>query len=160
MTESVQHGLKRCAKCRQFLPEAAFWRDRSNSDGLVSRCRDCKRAARTPEGNRKYYARHREAERARHRARHRRDKAGKKRPPSADPFKKRARKKLKYAVASGKIQKPSTCSQCGSTTERIDGHHTDYSKPLDVQWLCTICHGLTYRRPVPGRVGVGKELLR
>lgn len=30
------------------------------------------------------------------------------------------------------------CRVCGS--ERTDGHHTDYSKPLNVQWLCKLHH--------------------
>lgn len=31
------------------------------------------------------------------------------------------------------------CSIC-SSTENIHAHHKDYSKPLDVIWLCARCH--------------------
>ncbi len=34
---------------------------------------------------------------------------------------------------------PQPCEVC-SKTENIDAHHTDYSKPLDVRWLCKSCH--------------------
>ena len=44
------------------------------------------------------------------------------------------------AIKSGRLIRPATCSQCGGTTPQIEAHHTDYSKPLDVTWLCTYCH--------------------
>ena len=34
---------------------------------------------------------------------------------------------------------PKPCHNCGSTTT-IHKHHEDYSKPLDVEWLCKSCH--------------------
>lgn len=50
-----------------------------------------------------------------------------------------ARKKLKRAVQSGKLTRPERCEACGRPG-RIDGHHDDYARPLDVRWLCTTCH--------------------
>ena len=34
---------------------------------------------------------------------------------------------------------PQPCAKCNST-KNIDGHHLDYSKPLEVIWLCRQCH--------------------
>lgn len=45
----------------------------------------------------------------------------------------RAQDKLRKAVKSGKVQKL-PCEVCGS--ERSQGHHEDYTKPLDVVWYC------------------------
>jgi hypothetical protein len=36
------------------------------------------------------------------------------------------------------------CERCGSTI-RVHGHHEDYSKPLEVMWLCPIHHAERHR---------------
>jgi hypothetical protein len=51
----------------------------------------------------------------------------------------RARNKLRYEIRKGRIVRPTECEQCGGTG-RIEGAHHDYSKPLDVRWLCQSCH--------------------
>jgi len=44
------------------------------------------------------------------------------------------------AVKSGELHKPNTCTLCGCFDVKIEGHHYDYSKPLDVVWCCSKCH--------------------
>lgn len=56
-----------------------------------------------------------------------------------------ARKMLRNAVARGKIIRPLNCERCRRSDYKIQGHHEDYSKPLDVQWLCTLCHNYVHR---------------
>jgi len=51
---------------------------------------------------------------------------------------------LAKAVKSGAIIKPLNCQICGRNHTRIYGHHSDYSNPLDVIWLCGSCHGLIH----------------
>ena len=51
-----------------------------------------------------------------------------------------ARCKLNYHLKKGSLIKPSNCEECGYSSSRIEGHHEDYSKPLEVRWLCTSCH--------------------
>lgn len=50
-----------------------------------------------------------------------------------------ARTLLNYHVRVGNVEKPKKCERC-EKPERLHGHHEDYSKPLDVMWLCTPCH--------------------
>jgi len=54
--------------------------------------------------------------------------------------KNRARELLQYAIRKGMIIRPEICSECGKKKKWIDGHHEDYSKPLEVDWLCRRCH--------------------
>lgn len=55
------------------------------------------------------------------------------------PIKQKARGMVNYAVKSGRLNKPAQCEVCLSEG-RIEGHHMDYNRPLDVVWLCTSCH--------------------
>ena len=50
-----------------------------------------------------------------------------------------ARQKIRSRLRSGKIIRPNYCEHC-FTQCKPHGHHEDYSKPLDVQWLRRKCH--------------------
>jgi hypothetical protein len=54
------------------------------------------------------------------------------------PEKARARALVRYHVLKGKIQRK-PCEQCGLPAQ---AHHDDYSRPLDVRWLCPSHHSL------------------
>lgn len=62
-----------------------------------------------------------------------------------NPEKRRAQFVIGNAIRDGKIKRPTTCEVCGSQG-RVEAHHPDYGKPLEVQWLCTKCHGETRLR--------------
>ena len=53
------------------------------------------------------------------------------------PEKNQSRIDLRNAVASGKVKRQ-PCEVCGNP--KSQGHHHDYSKPLDVKWLCARHH--------------------
>jgi hypothetical protein len=59
----------------------------------------------------------------------------------------KARATLNTAVDAGTIVKPDHCTGCGlkPVKHQLHGHHSDYSKPLEVRWLCSVCHGLEGR---------------
>ena len=52
------------------------------------------------------------------------------------------------AVRDGKLIPQKFCSCC-SSTEKIEGHHDDYTKPLEVRWLCEKCHKQWHRENKP-----------
>ena len=47
--------------------------------------------------------------------------------------------KLRRAVKRGVLVRPDMCGAC-SFVGKIEAHHKDYTKPLDVIWLCRACH--------------------
>src|SRR5690606_1514330 len=58
-------------------------------------------------------------------------------------LKQNARKKVLRALQSGKLIKPVQCESCSEEKE-LEAHHSNYNKPLDVQWLCKQCHENTH----------------
>ena len=46
------------------------------------------------------------------------------------------------AFQRAKMRPPMACEQCGGKHEydALQAHHDDYSKPLEVRWLCRSCH--------------------
>lgn len=60
------------------------------------------------------------------------------------PHKQKARLAVRYALRCGKLEK-SDC-KCGS--HDVEAHHDDYTKPLEVLWLCRSCHSQTHKMMV------------
>lgn len=67
------------------------------------------------------------------------------------------------AVRKGLIKRPTHCARCGALDPRgrdgrtlLQGHHADYSKPLDVEWICVKCHRKETRLPLGERNGNAK----
>jgi hypothetical protein len=110
-------------------------------DGLLGKCKECTRV-----DVRENYAKRREQyleyERGRSRTPERR--AGIRLSQVKWSDRHRARRLLQGAVARGEIVRPKECQECG-VGGRIDGHHPDYTKPLDVMWLCRRCHMKLHR---------------
>jgi len=54
-----------------------------------------------------------------------------------------ARQAVGIALRSGRLTKQ-PCEVCGA--KKVDAHHDDYSKPLEVHWLCRTHHGERQRQ--------------
>ena len=60
-------------------------------------------------------------------------------PPRTNPFrKKKCNVLVNQAIRRGELTKQ-PCVRCGNT-KCLKAHHYDYSKPLDIIWLCVNCH--------------------
>lgn len=62
------------------------------------------------------------------------------------PEKVDARNAVAIALYKGLLVRPETCSACGVQDKKINAHHPDYAKPLDVVWLCYRCHAEEEKR--------------
>lgn len=60
------------------------------------------------------------------------------------PERRQAHKAVAKARKDGILVKPSTCEWC--VEPAAIAHHEDYSKPLQVIWLCDKCHSRRHRR--------------
>ena len=57
---------------------------------------------------------------------------------------KRAQNAVHYALRTGAIVK-GPCEVCGDV-ENVQAHHDDYTKPMELHWLCLLHHGETRRQ--------------
>lgn len=151
MTEFV-----RCTKCKVERPKAEFSKDHQKRNGLKSVCKECGRAY-SREWTRKHRERNAEKAKAWREANPERVREATKKWQrenmdlvversrkyrAADPERYRAHNRLSKAVSTGKIVKSTQCERClkPKTSRQLDGHHHDYSKALEVEWLCRQCH--------------------
>lgn len=160
---------KPCICCRKDLPISSYYRHPRMADGHLNKCKECVIAYQavrlaqklaTPEGRmaerergrEKYHRLYRpmrpnplrvpaktEAERtARRRAAIKRSKAR-----ATREGKTKARSAVARAVRKCElIRLP--CERCGKT--KSEAHHPDYTKPLEVIWLCRQCHAKEHRK--------------
>lgn len=153
--------VKKCIKCGEEKGLEEFHPHRDMRDGHLNECKPCVRQR----VHTRWLAKQqdpewaaREAERQRHKALKQYHEKRKHDPAYWDrhaaaleryrarfPEKARAWNLLATAISRGKIKRPDHCSRCGEK-KRVEGHHTDYSKPLEVEWLCRQCHGVVSRK--------------
>ena len=126
---------KRCFKCGERMPLRDFYKHPQMKDGHVNKCKECNRldVRKNRRSKIEYYRAYDRKRGARQ------DSAYRRRYQQSNPIKYGARTMVGNAVRDGRLAKAERCSCCGSDT-RLHGHHDDYSKPLDVRWLCAPCH--------------------
>jgi len=63
-----------------------------------------------------------------------------------NPVQNKARKMVWNAIQLGKIKR-GLCEVCGGS--KVEAHHCDYAKPLDVMWLCNKHHNEWHKNNTP-----------
>ena len=132
--------MKKCSGCKEEKMESAFHVDRSKGEGLQGYCKDCVAIYMRD------YRRSRKTEIQEQGREYNQTPAGKERRKRGDKnYRKKFPEKIKainvvnHAIREGKICRPLICKKCGEQG-KVQAHHPDYSKPLEVKWLCVPCH--------------------
>ena len=144
--------MKHCSKCDQTKSLESFWGNKNRNDGKDSFCIECRKdyKQRNRERLNKYrrdlYYSNRDLELARTKS-YRQTEKGKLSARTSvetyqinNPEKKIARMAVNNAIKRKEMFRPSECGRCGRSDLRIEGHHADYTKILEVEWLCSKCH--------------------
>lgn len=127
-----------CRVCGDKKPRTGFYPKQVRKSGDVGECKECtkrrvKVRSRENPAVRKY-------DRERAKLPHRKAKAAKylKQWREENPEAHAAHIAVRNALRSGALKRL-PCMFCGAG-EHVHAHHRDYSKPLDVKWLCAKCH--------------------
>ena len=154
--------MKVCQECNTEKPLLEFYKHAAMADGHLNKCIACVKA-RVGKYREENLEKIREYDKIRNKQPHRvkalkeyiKTEAGKQAKKRAmDSYKKRypmvraSNVIAGNAMRKGTLVKASNCSACNST-EKIEGHHDDYTKPLDVRWLCESCHKEWHRHNKP-----------
>lgn len=155
----VSSNTKKCGKCGLQKSVDAYHRRSRSKDGLQSYCKECDKHATlsqmaSKEG-REYRSRWRMSEKgvSSRRSYLESDNGKKKHKENAARHRERHKQKVKAraavsnAIVLGLLVRADKCSVCFVSPpamrdgrSALQAHHDDYSKPLDVQWLCVKCH--------------------
>jgi ribosomal protein S27AE len=154
--------MKTCRQCNIEKDLSNFYVHKAMLDGYLNKCKECVKAriAKHRELNIDYindYDKKRAMlpHRVKAREEYRKTENGKNSIKKAHKFYKQkfpmvyaAHVILSNSIKYGKIEKQFLCSECGNDNQ-IQAHHDDYTKPLDVRWLCVKCHNKWHKNNKP-----------
>ena len=125
---------KRCFKCEEEKPLSGFYPHPQMRDGHLNKCKECaKFDARGARSAKVEYYRDYDRRRG-----NRQERGYSVAYNKQFPGKARAHRLVNYHLRKGNLlRKP--CEECG-VSENIHAHHDDYAAPLNVRWLCAVCH--------------------
>ena len=138
--------MKKCFKCNIEKDLTEFYLHRQMADGFLGKCKECTkqdvrlRRERNIEKIRAY-----DRERGKSPKRIKENTARNKIRRQKHPEKLKAQTAVGNAVRDGRLAKRIRCQKCDKKT-KVHGHHKDYKKPLDVVWLCPVCHKLEHKK--------------
>ena len=130
---------KLCRKCGKKLPIERFYTHPKMADGHLNICMECVKTRvnkHRVDNIEKIRAYDRERGKLPHRIKKSRVETRKRREKTGYG---KVHEALERAVKKGICSKSNMCQICSATT-KLEAHHFDYSKPLEVIWLCQPCH--------------------
>lgn len=145
---------KVCFKCGNEKELSEFYKHKEMADGFLNKCKECTKndALKHREKNIekiRAYDRNRPNHKERVEANKKRLKENtelkakyrksQKKWDIENKIKKNAHTKVKRALLNGTLVRRYNCDICGDGS-KLEAHHEDYSKPLEVIWLCVKCH--------------------
>jgi hypothetical protein len=150
--------MKLCRECKKRKSHLKFYAMPAMADGLMAICKDCHKARMKHRRMTNPLVQAYDRERAKTperkaRARHVMKRWLKEHPEKMNEDRRRfpeayaAHTLVNNAIKNGRISKQ-PCKVCGAV--RVTAHHEDYSRPLDVVWLCPQHHSdlhLRWHRP-------------
>lgn len=131
---------KKCFKCGLSKDESDFYIHKAMTDGHLGKCKECTKKDANEHRNKnidRIRAYDRQRGKLPHRIKSNVEYTRKYR--KVYPLRYAANTLLGNAVERGKVKRPKICSMC-KKKNKVFGHHKDYYKPLDVIWVCQICH--------------------
>ncbi len=141
---------KKCPRCGETKPLTEFHKHRLRPDGHSAHCKRCynigkSRQRRTPAGRQKARVHHvARRDNGYYQSRHPQRNAYNAKVKRERPQQHAARLALRDAVRLGLIKKPPVCSECGGKGLLHGHHHKGYEHPLEVIWLCVVCHAILH----------------
>lgn len=143
--------MKQCFKCKAVLSIDEFYAHPQMGDGHLGKCKRCTRAD-NRENRAKKHERYAAYEQERNRQSERKEKKleYQRRRRERSPHKDAARDAVGRAIRNGSLNRE-PCSFCGNP--KSQAHHHDYSKPLDVTWVCFKCHRIAFHGQIVSEIG-------
>ena len=150
----LANTTKACSGCKRTKPTSEFYADKNKPDGLKGQCKTCHEAGlrrwryENPDKVRgrkeRYYRAHCDEQLARTREWQ-----------DGHPGALAAHGAVNRAIAAGELRPPATCPGCGrpdagGKNRTMVAHHTDYTRPLDIEWLCHRCHRARHQAATDG----------
>lgn len=141
--------MKKCFKCGKEQPLTEFYKHSQMADGHLNKCKTCTKAD-VSTNYRENITHYKEYEQKRMRLSHRKEaskryakenphiiKKGHDKYRKKWPLKSVAHYLTSNAIRDNRLNRE-PCVVCGDT--KVEAHHDDYYKPLEVTWLCKKHH--------------------
>ena len=129
---------KVCFKCNVDKPLSEYYKHAQMGDGHLNKCKECtKKDANQHRANNLERIREYDRKRGKNAERIKMNVEVNRAWRAEDKRRQSCHRQVSIAIKNGiLVRQP--CERCGA--EKTEAHHEDYDKPLDVMWLCTICH--------------------